>query len=103
MPSSKVKKRPPKTNLPIIKCECSNEILLLPESKNLGKAIEEHAIEYKKKHILTQKEADAIQDNLIGQALRMASEIEIRSSNVSKQPLSKNKERELFRRLKRDV
>jgi hypothetical protein len=76
MNSDKVKRTSSKQNLPMLKCECGHEILLLPELKTLGKAIEEHATEHQKKYKLTQEEADAIQDNLIAQAFRMASEIE---------------------------
>ena len=93
MSSGKVKKRSLKPNLPIIKCECSHEILLLPDLKNLGKAIEEHAMEHKKKYMLTQKEADAIKEDLIAQALRIASEIEA-GSNISKNLSLKNKGKE---------
>ena len=75
MHSYKAKKRPLKNNLPLLKCECGHEILLLPDLKTLGKVIEEHAMEHKNKYSLTQEEAEAIQDNLIAQALRMASEI----------------------------
>lgn len=50
--------------------------------ENLGKAIEEHAIEHKKKYALTQKEADAIQDNLIAQALKIASKITHSSADI---------------------
>lgn len=74
-----------KDYLPVLKCKCGHEILLLPDLKTMGKAIEEHAMEHKNKYALTQKEADAIQDNLIAQALRMASsDIQVRLSPKNK-------------------
>jgi len=76
MSSGKNKKRLLKKNLPLVRCECGHEILLLPDLKNMGKAIEEHAMEHKNKYGLTQEEADAIQDNLIAQAFKLASEID---------------------------
>jgi hypothetical protein len=82
MHSDKVKRSSSKNNLPVLKCECGHEILLLPELKTLGNAIEEHAIEHQKKYALTQEEADAIQDNLIAQAFKMASEMEPSSADI---------------------
>lgn len=79
-----------KNNLPILECECGHEILLLPDLKTLGKAIEEHAMEHKKKYALTQKEADAMQDHLIAQALRMASEMETSSGDIQVRLSQKN-------------
>jgi hypothetical protein len=76
MNSDKVKRTSSKQNLPMLKCECGHEVLLLLDLKTLGKAIEEHVTEHQKKYKLTQEEADAVQGNLIAQAFRMASEIE---------------------------
>jgi hypothetical protein len=76
MSTPKEKNPPSKQNLPLLRCECGHEILMIPDYKILGKAIEEHAQEHKIKDNLTQKEADAIQDNLIAQAFIKASEIE---------------------------
>ena len=50
-------------------------------------------MEHKKKYMLTQKEADAIKEDLIAQALRIASEIEA-GSNISKNLSLKNKGKE---------
>ena len=74
-----------KNNLPLLKCQCGHEILLLPDLKTMGKVIEEHAMEHKNKYALTQKEADAIQDNLIAQAFKLASaDIQVRLSDKNK-------------------
>jgi hypothetical protein len=70
-----------KHNLPTLKCECGREILLLPEVKTLGRAIEEHAMEHLRKYALTQEEADAVQDSLIAQAFKLAYEIEFSSAD----------------------
>jgi hypothetical protein len=82
MSSDQTKKRSLKNNLLIIECECGHEIFLVPDLKNLGKAIEDHVIEHQKKHALTQKEANAIQDNLIAQALKIASKITHSSADI---------------------
>ena len=74
-----------KNNLLLLKCQCGHEILLLPDLKTMGKAIEEHAMDHKNKYALTQKEADAIQDNLIAQAFKLASaDIQVRLSHKNK-------------------
>ena len=91
MHSEKTIKRSPKNNLPILKCECGHEILLLPDLKTLGKAIEEHVIEHSKKYALTQEEADVLQDNLIAQALSMASEIMNSSADIQVRLSPKNR------------
>jgi hypothetical protein len=62
-------------NLPTIKCECGYEILLLPDLKAMGQAIEKHALDHKRKYALTQEETDSLENNLIAQALKLASEI----------------------------
>jgi hypothetical protein len=90
MPTDKQKRRPAKHSLPTLRCECRHEILLLPEPQALGKAIEEHAMEHQKKYALTQEEADALQDNLIAQAFRLAAEMESSPATpLSKRPRKK--------------
>jgi hypothetical protein len=61
-------------NLPTIKCECGHKILLLPDLQAMGQAIEKHALEHKRKYALTQEETDALEANLIAQALKLADE-----------------------------
>ena len=61
-------------NFIIIKCECGHKILLLPDSQAMGQVIEKHALEHKRKYALTQEETDALEENLIAQALKLASE-----------------------------
>ena len=97
MSSDKIKKRALKNNLLIVECECGHEILFSTDLQNLGKAIEEHTIEHKKKYELTQKEAEVIQDNLIAQALDIASkmthssvEFQVRLSHTQKKTKNKN-------------
>jgi hypothetical protein len=82
MQSKKPKKGSLKKNLLLLKCECGYEILFLPDVKALGKAIEEHVFEHKNKNSLTQKEVDALQDNLIAQALNLVSEITNYSKDI---------------------
>jgi hypothetical protein len=92
----KVKRSSSKHNLPLLKCECVHEILLLPELKTLGKAIEEYAMEHQKKYALTQEEADVLQDNLIAQAFKMASEIEPSPADIQVRLSPKNQKRKRF-------
>ena len=89
----KVKRSSSKHNLPVLKCECGHEIFLLPDVKTLGKAIEEHVMEHPKKYALTQEEADALQDNLIAQALRMASGMEPSSADIQVRLSPKNRKK----------
>ncbi len=63
-----------KPNLSSITCECGYKILLLADLEAMGQAIEKHALEHKRKYALVQKEIDALEDNLIAQALKLASE-----------------------------
>jgi hypothetical protein len=63
-----------KHNLPIIKCECGHKILFLPDLQAMGQAIENHALEHKRKRSLTQEETDVLEDKLIAQAFKLASE-----------------------------
>lgn len=41
----------------------------------MGQAIEKHALDHKKKFALTQKETDSLENNLIAEALKLASEL----------------------------
>jgi hypothetical protein len=91
MSSDKTKKYSLKNNLPILKCKCGHEILLLTDLKTLGNDIEEHAMEHKNKYALTQEEADAIQDNLIEQAFRMIIKIMPSSADIQVRFSPKNK------------
>ncbi len=67
-----------KSNLPVIRCRCGFEILLLPNPKMMGDAIEAHADTHRRK-LKGQKnaevEADQIADELIIQALTKACEV----------------------------
>ncbi len=91
MSSDKTKKGSLKNNLPIIQCVCGHEILLLPDLQTLGKAIEEHVMEHEKKHALTQEETYIIQDDLIRQALKLASKIKPSSVDIKRRFSPKNK------------
>ena len=44
-----------KEGLPIIRCECGAEILVLPDLKAMNKAIKTHVIEHRKKEMRTDK------------------------------------------------
>jgi hypothetical protein len=60
---------------PIIRCECGFEILLVPDLKAMGRAIEIHAAEHAKKEQSSEKaafEEARIQDLLIIQTLNGA-------------------------------
>jgi hypothetical protein len=61
----------------IIKCECGAEILLLPDSKAMDRAIEVHVAEHRKKaKDVARAAADAsrIRNILIAQVLKKAEE-----------------------------
>ncbi len=64
--------------LPVIKCSCGSEILLVPNVKLMNEAIEAHINEHTKK-LKTPKEAEAeaerVRDDLIIQVLEKASEM----------------------------
>jgi len=65
------------TRLPLIRCECGAEILLIPDLKAMGAAIEEHALEHMNKQEDTTKaeaEGERIRELLIAQVLSKASE-----------------------------
>jgi len=66
-----------KKNLSLVRCECGEEILLLPDVVKMGQAIEAHA----QKHALEERDHDLakalferIQTLLIEQTLSLASE-----------------------------
>jgi hypothetical protein len=60
--------------LPIIRCSCGFELLLLPNVQVMGEAIEKHALEHKKEIELTQEQTESLKDYLIAQAFKLASE-----------------------------
>ena len=62
--------------LPVIKCRCGAEILLVPNVEVMGEAIEAHAKEHMKKVVgrrAAKAEADLVRDDLVAQVLRKAS------------------------------
>lgn len=71
------KKRVDAANLPVIQCFCGAKILMVPNVKQMSKAIEAHAAEHTKK-LKTQKEKDAeaerVRDDLTAKALAKACE-----------------------------
>lgn len=77
MPKAPAKKAN-ETSLPIIICSCGAEILLIPNVKEMNKAIEAHIEEHTKK-INSAKEAEAeaerIRDDLIVKVLEKASQM----------------------------
>lgn len=60
--------------LPIIQCSCGFELLLLPDVKVMGQAIEKHALEHKREHGLNQEQTESLKDSLIAQAFKLAYE-----------------------------
>ena len=67
-----------KEKLPFIKCQCGKKILLLPDSKAMDKAIENHVAEHMRKQpdpAKAEAEAKRISELLIKQALKKASEM----------------------------
>ena len=68
----------PKSMVKII-CECGYEILLLPDVKAMGKAIDDHVgvhFHNLKERSCTTVEAERLRDALIAQVLRLASQSE---------------------------
>jgi len=66
------------SRLPLLKCECGAEILLLPDLKVMNHAIEVHVLEHRKKEKDPDKAAAAaarVRKILIEQLLRKASEM----------------------------
>ncbi len=68
------KKHSLKDNLPVLKCTCGYEILLLPDLNALGNAIQKHVLADQMKYGLTQKEADAREDYLVAQVFSLVLE-----------------------------
>ena len=64
--------------LPLIKCYCGTQILLVPNVKAMNKAIETHVEKHRKQKLPNQKEAESeaerIREYLITQVLSKASE-----------------------------
>jgi hypothetical protein len=63
-----------------VRCECGHEILLLPDLKEMDKAIEDH-VEFHLLHDLkkpscTAAKAERLRKSLIAQVLRLASQAE---------------------------
>jgi hypothetical protein len=52
---------------------CGFELLLLPDARVMGQAIERHALDHKKKHKLTVEQAESLNDYLIAQAFELIS------------------------------
>jgi hypothetical protein len=62
-----------------VRCKCGDEILLLPDLKETGKAIDNHVnmhIQNLRAPSCTLAEAERLKDFLIGQVLRAASQSE---------------------------
>ena len=68
-----IKKTKKTGKLPIIRCICGFEILLLPDLNAMGQAIEEHALRHQNKYSLTEEETDLLKNNLIAQVFDLAS------------------------------
>ena len=68
--------RSPKKSLPIVKCKCGFEFLILFDVQTMGQAIRKHALEHKKKDGLTQEETDHIENALIAQVFSWVAELE---------------------------
>jgi hypothetical protein len=70
--------RKSESSLPLLKCECGAEILVLPDLKVMNHAIEVHVSEHKKREkdpVKAAAIADRIREILIKQLLKRASEI----------------------------
>ena len=61
-----------KHNLPIIRCTCGYELLLLTDAEVMGQSIEKHILDHKKKYRLTQEQTERLEDYLIAQAFKLA-------------------------------
>jgi hypothetical protein len=62
-----------------IRCECGDELLLLPDLKEMGKAIEDHVdmhLQSLKAPSCTPAEAERLKDALITQIITIASQSE---------------------------
>jgi hypothetical protein len=73
MSTKKARNHSSMRNLPTIQCECGHKILLIPDLKAMGQAIEEHALEHKRKYALNEEETNALENTLIAQVLELAS------------------------------
>jgi len=72
------KKKTNSASLPVIECSCGAQILLVPNVKKMGAAIEAHIIEHTKKIRDSEDavaEAERIRDDLIIKVLEKASEL----------------------------
>lgn len=58
----------------IVKCKCGYKILLVPDLKAMGQAIESHVLEHLSKDSLTEQEADRIRMDLIAKTMRKAAD-----------------------------
>jgi hypothetical protein len=67
-----------KTNLPLIRCECGAEFLLLPDLTEMSKVIGKHA-QMHKENVKDKREAEEvfhrIEDCLLAQILEKASQL----------------------------
>jgi hypothetical protein len=68
-----------KERLPIIKCECGAEILLVPDLQAMNRAIKDHATEHKKKESNSKKNVST--SNNISQMLSQLALIKISGQN----------------------
>ncbi len=77
LPSRVSKKKTTTANLPTIRCECGAEILLVPDVKLMGQAIEAHLQQHSTKTGNKQEaeaELERLRDDLIAQILFKAYE-----------------------------
>lgn len=78
VPQQKSGKAADNSRLPIVKCSCGAEILLIPDVKKMNQAIEAHILEHTKS-IKNAKEAEAeaerVRSELILKVLDLASEM----------------------------
>ena len=66
-----------KSRLPIIKCECGDEILLLPDLKAMDQAVQNHLLKHKSRGI-KDGNTERIECALISQIFEKAVESKIR-------------------------
>lgn len=68
-------KKQTNSSLPVVRCECGAEILMVPDVKLMGEAIETH-VEFHRRKLKNpgkaEVEAERIRDFLIGQVLDKA-------------------------------
>lgn len=79
MPSNAVRnKKRPSGSMPVIECFCGKRILLVPDVKKMGAAIEAHAKEHAKNFSTEEeqeKEAERVRNDLIAKVLAKASDV----------------------------